>query len=92
MTDRTPTVLAQRAAEEGVTEQQVEGQWAGRTSIGRLITAEEVAAVRRWSGRVRSFHGRPSVVRMSAPSSDRLFWAMPSDVAVNRGRRPLSSQ
>jgi NAD(P)-dependent dehydrogenase (short-subunit alcohol dehydrogenase family) len=45
VTERTPRMLAERAAREGVPEEEVARRLAAGTSIGRLVTAEEVADV-----------------------------------------------
>lgn len=45
VTERTPALLAARAVAEGVDEQVVADRLSAATSIGRLVTAEEVAAV-----------------------------------------------
>jgi NAD(P)-dependent dehydrogenase (short-subunit alcohol dehydrogenase family) len=45
VTERTPGMLAARAAAQGVTEQQVAAELGAQTSIGRLVTAQEVADV-----------------------------------------------
>lgn len=45
VTERIPALIADRAAALGVSEAEVEGRMAAGTSIGRLVTAEEVASV-----------------------------------------------
>jgi NAD(P)-dependent dehydrogenase (short-subunit alcohol dehydrogenase family) len=45
VTERTPAMLAERAAREGVTAGEVARRLAAATSIGRLVTADEVADV-----------------------------------------------
>lgn len=45
VTERTPTMLAERAAREGVPPKEVARRLAAATSIGRLVTAAEVADV-----------------------------------------------
>jgi NAD(P)-dependent dehydrogenase (short-subunit alcohol dehydrogenase family) len=45
VTERTPGMLAERAAREGVDPDEVRRRLAAATSIGRLVTAEEVADV-----------------------------------------------
>jgi NAD(P)-dependent dehydrogenase (short-subunit alcohol dehydrogenase family) len=45
VTERTPGMLAARAAAQGVPEQQVAAELGALTSIGRLVTAQEVADV-----------------------------------------------
>jgi NAD(P)-dependent dehydrogenase (short-subunit alcohol dehydrogenase family) len=44
-TERIPGLVAARAAALGVTEEEVERRMAAATSIGRLVTADEVASV-----------------------------------------------
>lgn len=44
-TERIPGLVADRAAAEGVPEAEIERKMAAGSSIGRLVTAEEVAAV-----------------------------------------------
>jgi NAD(P)-dependent dehydrogenase (short-subunit alcohol dehydrogenase family) len=45
VTERTPGMLAGRAAERGISPDEVAAEFARATSIGRLVTAEEVADV-----------------------------------------------
>jgi NAD(P)-dependent dehydrogenase (short-subunit alcohol dehydrogenase family) len=45
VTEKTPEILAQRAERTGVPVAEVEKQIASSVSIGRLVTAEEVASV-----------------------------------------------
>jgi NAD(P)-dependent dehydrogenase (short-subunit alcohol dehydrogenase family) len=45
MTERIPGLVADRAAALGVTEREVERKMAAGSSIGRLVTADEVASV-----------------------------------------------
>ncbi|MCW2537890.1 MAG: short-chain dehydrogenase [Modestobacter sp.] len=45
VTERTPAMLAERAARDGVPAAEVARRLAAATSIGRLVTAEEVADV-----------------------------------------------
>lgn len=45
VTERTPGLLAARSSAQGVSEEQVAAQLGAGTSIGRLVTADEVAAV-----------------------------------------------
>ncbi len=45
VTERTPSVVADRAAREGVEEAEAQRRMAAGTSIGRLVTAAEVADV-----------------------------------------------
>jgi len=45
VTERTPGMFADRAAERGISPDQVAAELAGATGIGRLVTAEEVADV-----------------------------------------------
>ena len=45
VTEQTPEILRQRAEQSGSTTEEIEGQLARSVSIGRLITAEEVASV-----------------------------------------------
>jgi NAD(P)-dependent dehydrogenase (short-subunit alcohol dehydrogenase family) len=45
VTEKTPEILAGRAARAGVSVAEVERQIGGSVSIGRLVTADEVAAV-----------------------------------------------
>jgi NAD(P)-dependent dehydrogenase (short-subunit alcohol dehydrogenase family) len=44
-TERTPQLVAERAAATGSSEQQVRAGLAAATSLGRIVTSEEVAAV-----------------------------------------------
>ncbi len=44
-TEATPSVVAAMASREGVSPEQLERQLAGGNTIGRMITAEEVAAI-----------------------------------------------
>ncbi|HEX3715571.1 MAG TPA: SDR family oxidoreductase [Trebonia sp.] len=45
VTEKTPAILAERAARTGITPEEAERRLAASVSIGRLVTAEEVAAV-----------------------------------------------
>jgi NAD(P)-dependent dehydrogenase (short-subunit alcohol dehydrogenase family) len=45
VTERTPAMLADRAARDGIPVAEVARRLAAATSIGRLVTAEEVADV-----------------------------------------------
>jgi NAD(P)-dependent dehydrogenase (short-subunit alcohol dehydrogenase family) len=45
VTERTPGMLAGRAEAQGVSEAEAEAQFAATTTVGRLITAQEVADV-----------------------------------------------
>jgi NAD(P)-dependent dehydrogenase (short-subunit alcohol dehydrogenase family) len=45
VTEKTPAILAERAARAGITPEEAERRLAASVSIGRLVTAEEVAAV-----------------------------------------------
>jgi NAD(P)-dependent dehydrogenase (short-subunit alcohol dehydrogenase family) len=45
VTEKTPEILAQRAERAGVTAAEIEQRLAASVSIGRLVTADEVAAV-----------------------------------------------
>ena len=45
VTEKTPEILALRAERAGVTVAEVEKQLGASVSIGRLVTAEEVASV-----------------------------------------------
>jgi NAD(P)-dependent dehydrogenase (short-subunit alcohol dehydrogenase family) len=45
VTERTPGMLSERAAERGVSADEVAAEFARATGIGRLVTAEEVADV-----------------------------------------------
>jgi NAD(P)-dependent dehydrogenase (short-subunit alcohol dehydrogenase family) len=45
VTERIPSLVADRAAALGVTQDEIERTMAAGASIGRLVTAEEVASV-----------------------------------------------
>jgi NAD(P)-dependent dehydrogenase (short-subunit alcohol dehydrogenase family) len=45
ITERSAGVFERRAAQSGITPQQIERDFARLTSIGRIVTAEEVADV-----------------------------------------------
>jgi NAD(P)-dependent dehydrogenase (short-subunit alcohol dehydrogenase family) len=45
VTEKTPAILAERAARAGVTAEEAERRLAASVSIGRLVTAEEIASV-----------------------------------------------
>jgi NAD(P)-dependent dehydrogenase (short-subunit alcohol dehydrogenase family) len=45
VTEKTPAILAERAARAGITTEEAERRLAASVSIGRLVTAEEIASV-----------------------------------------------
>jgi NAD(P)-dependent dehydrogenase (short-subunit alcohol dehydrogenase family) len=54
-TEKTPGVVAQRAAAQGVNAAEVEKQMAGGNLLGKLVTAEEIAAIVAFLASPRSF-------------------------------------